>query len=174
MNNDFVDRLNLTFENASMADVARRLGVPHATVRNYYQGRMPAPEVLIKIARETRISLNWLLDGTGEMYSGEIPAVSIGGFLERKIIEMVDRRLAERGVKSVSHSADFDIGEAISSLGDPQSVMSEWFRFEGREYPSDFGIAFFKGWESFSDDEKIDAVKDAKRVLDRTLKRSGK
>ena len=68
VNSGFVDRLRAAFGDASMAVVARRLGIPHATVRNYYQGRLPAPEVLIKIAAETGISLNWLLMGTGEMF----------------------------------------------------------------------------------------------------------
>ncbi|HEX3101046.1 MAG TPA: helix-turn-helix domain-containing protein, partial [Pyrinomonadaceae bacterium] len=64
-NKDFVVRLRKTFEGESMADVARRLKIPHATVRNYYLGRLPAPEVLMKIANETGVSLNWLLIGAG-------------------------------------------------------------------------------------------------------------
>ena len=51
--------------------------------------------------------------------------------------------------------------------------MHEWLAFEGREYPSDFGIAFFRGWESFSAAEKVAAVRDAKRVLDRVTKNPG-
>jgi transcriptional regulator with XRE-family HTH domain len=51
-----------------MADIARRIGsYRHATIRNYFQGRLPAPEVLIKIANETNVSLNWLLTGDGEI-----------------------------------------------------------------------------------------------------------
>src|SRR5690606_18488924 len=57
----FQERLSSAFGNASMAEIARRINAPHATVRNYFQGRMPAPEVLIKIANETNVSLNWLL-----------------------------------------------------------------------------------------------------------------
>lgn len=163
MSREFVERLNLVFDHASMADVARRLGIPHATVRNYYQGRLPAPEVLIKIARETSVSLNWLLDGRGEMYAGDAPRLGIGRFLEGKITEIVDRRLAERGF---CRAPEFDVSAAIARLGDPQSVMGEWLRFEGREYPSDYGVVFFKGWEGFSVDERVAAIRDAKKALD--------
>jgi hypothetical protein len=47
--------------------------------------------------------------------------------------------------------------------------MAEWFRFEGKKYPKDFGIVFFQGWESFTQSERLDAIRDAKKVLDRTL-----
>ena len=70
MTEKFQDRLKQVFDNASMAEIARRLELPHATVRNYFQGRMPAPEVLIKIANETNVSLNWLLTGKGELFAG--------------------------------------------------------------------------------------------------------
>src|SRR2546423_4833453 len=95
MNRDFIIRLGQAFEGASMADVARRLKIPHATVRNYYKyGRLPAPEVLIKIAGETGVSLNWLLMGSGDMYAGQIPPIGLGKFIEQKIGEMIDQRLA--------------------------------------------------------------------------------
>ena len=85
MNKEFVLRLDKAFEHKSMADVARELGLSHATVRNYYLGRLPAPEVLIKIAIQTNVSLNWLLIGTGDMYGGQKPAIGLGRFLEEKI-----------------------------------------------------------------------------------------
>ena len=65
MSEEFIQRLQRAFDYASMAEIARRIGVPHATVRNYFQGRLPAPDVLIKIANETNVSLNWLLTGKG-------------------------------------------------------------------------------------------------------------
>lgn len=52
--------------------------------------------------------------------------------------------------------------------------MSEWFRFEGRKYPKDFGVVFFAGWESYTEREKLDAIRDAKKVLDRNLLHGGK
>src|SRR2546421_8152774 len=140
---DFILRLRRAFDNASMADVARRLDLPHATVRNYFkEGRLPAPDVLIKIARETGISLNWLLVGTGEMYTGESGAVGLGKFIEQKIDEIVERKLAGR---AQAVPMVFDVASSIERYDDPQRVMSEWLAFEGREYPSDFGIAFFRG-----------------------------
>lgn len=172
VNKDFVLRLDRTFEHESMADVARRLGIPHATVRNYYQGRLPAPEVLIKIANVTNVSLNWLLTGKGEMYGNQKPAVGLGRFIEDKVTEIVDKRLAVLrlgGVQDLGSIDAFDVEAAIVSNDDPIRVMNDWFAIEGRESVSDFGVLFFKGWESFTLDEKIAAVKDAKRIVDRSL-----
>jgi AcrR family transcriptional regulator len=167
MNKEFVERLNLTFNNASMADVARRLKIPHATVRNYYKGRLPAPEVLMKIAGESSVSLNWLLMGTGDMYAGQLPPMSIGRFIEARIGEIVDQRLAELGANR--DGQPFDVEAAVLEFGDPQRVMSEWFRSENREYPQDSGAALFRDWETLSTEEKVAAVWEAKRVVDRSL-----
>src|SRR5690606_34079921 len=81
----FQERLSSAFGNASMAEIARRINAPHATVRNYFQGRMPAPEVLIKIANETNVSLNWLLLGTGEMFAAGAVPVDIGKAIDERI-----------------------------------------------------------------------------------------
>ena len=176
MSNEFSDRLKMAFDGATMAEIARRIDVPHATIRNYFQGRMPAPEVLIKIAAHTQVSLNWLLSGTGPMYvSGERP-VNFDQLLEERIVQIVDKLLNQRGIAPaedlglIDDAPEFDVESAIARLADPHKVMSEWFRYEGREYPEDFGVAFFQGWESFSLEEKLDAVRDAKKVIDRTLR----
>ena len=175
MNRDFVARLSSAFDNESMADVARRLKIPHATVRNYFHGRMPAPEVLIKIANETGVSLNWLLMGKGDKYASEAAPIGLGRFLEEKIGQMIDQKLAvfNNGTTADLSLTDpqtrFDVAEAVARLDDPQRVMSEWFRYENRDYPQDYGVVFFRGWETFSATDKVEAVIDAKRVLDRTL-----
>ena len=175
MAEDFKQRLRQAFDFATMAVIARRIGVPHATVRNYFQGRLPAPDVLIKIANETNVSLNWLLTGKGPMYA-EASGLDLGKLFEEKIEEIVERKLAERSagivqeLGSVDEAPEFDVVAALAEFNDPQRVMSEWFRHEGREYPEDFGVVFFQGWETFSADERLDAIRDAKKVLDRTLK----
>ena len=177
MDRDFVDRLNKAFDKASMADVARRLKIPHATVRNYYKtGRLPAPEVLIKIAGETGVSLNWLLIGNGEMYAGGVPPIGLGRFLEQKIGEMIDERLTGGRPRDLIENADapqdFDVDAAILEFDEPERILHEWFRHEGRETPQDLGLAFFRGWDSFTADDKAAAIRDAKKLLDRILDRS--
>lgn len=175
----FQERLGRIFDNRSMADIARRIGLPHATVRNYFGGRLPAPEVLIKIAEVTNVSLNWLLTGKGEMYAGDPKGLDIGLVIDARIAEIVERKLAERlepdvqQLGTIDEPQPFDVAVAINKFGDPQRVMAEWFKFEGRKYPKDFGVVFFQGWESFSDDDRVDAIHDAKKVLDRTLRNKG-
>lgn len=177
MSDEFTERLKQAFDFATMAEIARRIDVPHATIRNYFLGRMPAPDVLIKIANQTHVSLNWLLTGSGQMYLSGSRPVDLDHILEERIAEIVDRMLAERGIAGsidlgvVDLPPAFDVESAVAKYGDPQRVMSEWFRHEGRDYPADFGVVFFQGWESFTPDEKLDAVRDAKKVLDRTLKK---
>ncbi len=172
----FQDRLGRIFDFASMADIARRLGLPHATVRNYFGGRLPAPEVLIRIAEATNVSINWLLTGKGEMFAGEPRGLDVGRVIDARILELVERKLAERfepevqQLGTIDEPQPFDVTAAIDKHGDPQRVMAEWFKFEGRKYPKDFGVVFFQGWESFSADERVDAIHDAKKVLDRTLR----
>jgi hypothetical protein len=139
---------------------------------------MPAPEVLIKIANETNVSLNWLLLGTGEMFApGSVP-VDIGKAIDERIELIVEKKIAETlGKRKIPQPAKapaktFDIAAAINRFNDPHKIMNEWFAFEGREYPRDFGVAFFRGWESYTPTERIDAINDAKKVLDRSLKNS--
>lgn len=171
----FQERLGRIFDYGSMAEIARRLGLPHATVRNYFGGRLPAPEVLIKMADVTNVSLNWLLTGKGEMYAGEPKGLDIGRVIDARIAEIVERKIAERfapevqQLGTIDEPQPFDVVMALDKYGDPHRVMAEWFKFEGRKYPKDFGIVFFQGWESFTADERVDAIFDAKKVLDRTL-----
>lgn len=178
MSNEFKERLEQAFGHATMAQIARRLGIPHATVRNYFGGRLPAPEVLIKIANETNVSLNWLLIGTGEMYAGMPKNFDLGTILEKSIEDIIDRKLSGRqsdtvlDLGTVDSQPGFDIESALAQYDDPHIVMNEWFRYEGRDYPQDFGVVFFQGWESFTDAEKLDAIRDAKKVLDRSLKKN--
>jgi transcriptional regulator with XRE-family HTH domain len=179
MEKDFQERFKKMFGFASMAEIARIVDVPHATVRNYFSGRLPAPEVLIKIANATNISLNWLLLGQGEMYAAKRRSIDLNGLLEEKIDELLEMKLRPQSVPvqdlgTVDSPPAFDVEAAVRKFADPQKIMNEWFRHEGRKYPKDYSVIFFQGWESYSDDERIEAVKDAKKVLERTLKKGKK
>ncbi|QYO65525.1 helix-turn-helix domain-containing protein [Leptolyngbya sp. 7M] len=175
MNEDFVMRLKRAFGFGTMADIARRIDVPHATVRNYFQGRLPAPEVLIKIADETNVSLNWLLTGRGEMFiSGR--NIDIGQLIDERIEALIEKKLTGRladdvqNLGAIDARPPFDVESAVREFGDPARIMDEWFQYEGRAYPADLGIVFFQGWESYSHSERVEAVRDAKKVIDRTLR----
>src|SRR5437868_11784762 len=141
MNDEFRERLKQTFDYATMAEIARRLGIPHATVRNYFGGRLPAPEVLMKIAAKTGVSLNWLLLGTGQIYLPGAKPVDFNKLIEDKINAVLDRRLSNlteekvRDLGVVDSDAGFDVESAVNRWGDPERVLNEWFTFEGREYP---------------------------------------
>lgn len=177
MTDNFQSRLQTIFDGGTMAEIAKRLGLPHATIRNYFGGRLPSPEVLIKIANETNVSLNWLLMGTGEVYAGDPKNTDFGRLLDSHIEQIVERKLAERaepGVQqlgTIDQPRPFDVEASMEKHNDPQKVMGEWFKHEGRRYPKDYGVVFFQGWETFSAREKLDAIRDAKKVLDRTLRK---
>ena len=171
----FASRLSEAFEFATMAEIARRVGLPHATIRNYFQGRMPAPEVLIKIANETNVSLNWLLTGSGDMYLSGREPLNLDRLLERKIEEILDRRLnppAEevQNLGQIDAPPLFDVAASVAKFNDPHRVLNDWYKYEGRKAPKDFGVMFFQGWETYTEAEKVDALKDAKKVLDRALR----
>ena len=171
MNQEFVARLNTTFGNATVAEVARRLQLPHATVRNYYLGRLPAPEVLMNISEQTNVSLTWLLSGKGAMYVGDLQRTDIAAVLEMMIENVVERKLNERLGAAVKGES-FDLAASVREHDDPQKVLSDGYVSDGLKPPRGYGVVFFKGWESMSQDDKAEAVRDARRVLDRSRKSS--
>ncbi|MBV6496218.1 MAG: hypothetical protein JFAIHJKO_01338 [Pyrinomonadaceae bacterium] len=172
--NAFSSRLKKVFEFATMAEVGKRLNVPHATVRNYYNGRLPAPDILIKIANETGVSLTWLLTGKGDMFVTGRGTKNIGQALEELINEIVDRRLAEieknKRRSTNKNIPAFDIDVSVGRFNDPKVILTEWYEFDGEKPPKDFSVVFFRGWETFTSEEKVEAIRDARRVLDRAKK----
>lgn len=66
MREEFALRLKIAFDNASNAEIARRLKTTDATVKMYTDAmRLPVYEILVEIARVTGINLNWLMTGRG-------------------------------------------------------------------------------------------------------------
>lgn len=49
----------------TQADFAHRLGTTQASISRYINGRQPDRETLVKIAKKTGTSLDWLLTGQG-------------------------------------------------------------------------------------------------------------
>ncbi|MFT3743567.1 MAG: helix-turn-helix domain-containing protein [Pyrinomonadaceae bacterium] len=62
---EFIERLTDACGSARAADIKRLLGITYQTAKNYLNGRLPHPEILIKISEETGCSIDWLLTGRG-------------------------------------------------------------------------------------------------------------
>ena len=54
-------RLREAFEGAIDAEIARKLGVSQAAVKNYIEGRIPGPEKLAQISGLTNCSIHWTI-----------------------------------------------------------------------------------------------------------------
>ncbi|HYX71992.1 MAG TPA: transcriptional repressor LexA [Nitrososphaera sp.] len=65
----FGKRLREAFNNASNADIARKLGVSEPGVKNYLDGRIPPAATLIIISSLTNRSIHWLLTGEGPKWA---------------------------------------------------------------------------------------------------------
>lgn len=88
----FGERLIETFDGASMAEIARQLGVSHSTIRNYVQqGRLPDAEVLIQIVNRTNVSLKWLLTGAGSKSAESDSLGNLGGHLDEGHVASIER-----------------------------------------------------------------------------------
>lgn len=61
-------RLREVFGNAKNVDIARKLGVSQAGVKNYLKGRVPGADTLVLIADLTGCSVHWLLTGKGPKF----------------------------------------------------------------------------------------------------------
>src|SRR6185369_14691864 len=62
----YIQRLKEALGTDEPAKVQRKLDISYQAAKNYLQGRLPAPEVLQIIARETGYSIHWLLTGDTE------------------------------------------------------------------------------------------------------------
>ncbi|QQS33516.1 MAG: hypothetical protein IPM50_02730 [Acidobacteriota bacterium] len=61
----------------------------------------------------------------------------------------------------------FDLEYSINKHDNWLDVLNEWYEFEGEEMPETMGASFMGGWKSFDKKQKIEAITDFKRFLDR-------
>lgn len=133
----FGERLKVAFRGAKNYEIARKMGVSDAAVKNYVDGRVPNAEILLLIRRLTGCNLDWLLSGEGSRFVGD--------------------------------DKEFNIERSIEMHDDWSQVLKDWYEYEGGEMPEDVGVSFMGGWRGFTKEQKIDAVKDLKKLLDRTI-----
>lgn len=166
----FGRRLKEIFDNATNKHIAAKIGVSAPAVQNYLDGRVPPAETLIKIMEVTDCDLHWLLTGRKRSVSTRSQAIFDEELLEQRIREIVREEIAAVSpVQDLGAVDEFDLASAIERYDDPHKVMAAWFLAEGRKLPDDYGIIFFEGWETFSREQKLEAVLEAKKALDRRL-----
>lgn len=68
LNVGFIKRFTEMCGTSQPAEIARLLNISYQAAKNYLQGRLPDPNVLISIAEQTPYSIHWLLTGKGEKF----------------------------------------------------------------------------------------------------------
>ena len=76
-NEKFVERFIEVCGSDQPAVISKKLEISYQAARNYLGGRLPDANILIKIAKNTPFSLNWLLTGEGERYIEKKPATDL-------------------------------------------------------------------------------------------------
>jgi transcriptional regulator with XRE-family HTH domain len=191
----FGERLKQAFNNASNAEIARKLGVSEPAVKNYVGGRVPDADKLLSIRNLTKCNLDWLL--TGEEPSPGPPhhdELTVEEVLAHKIHEIVKEELRQKEfdalltekirllikeeLRSVSLAVqdlgtvdEFDLAAAIDKYDNPETVLREWYTHDHIDMPEFGTIAFAQGWENMSLEEKTKELKGLRRVRDRQAER---
>lgn len=162
-----------------MAEIARRLGLTHGTVRNYVTGeRLPAAEILIKIVTATNVSLNWLLTGNGDKDASKIqivekriddPVINKSA-LNAMIREIVREEIKmQMPVQELGAVDDFELDRAIGRGDGDAEIIESWYRHEGREPPEDFLGVLAKTDEPLNAEMRKKLLIDLKNALDRIV-----
>ncbi len=131
----FANRFAELFNFASAAEIGRKIDIPHATVSNYLKGRMPAPDVLVKIANQTSVSLNWLLIGEGSKFltkeinqSGAVsePFTQPYAIFNEEALALFIRRIAREELEDAIREEYFiDAASQQANVRDIQSAQKE-------------------------------------------------
>jgi len=107
-NIEFIDRFVEACGTAEPAKIQRLLNISYQSAKNYLQGRLPKPEILILIADRTSCSIDWLLTGRGKKFADEsagqgAPLLTgqIEAFVRRICVEVINE---VSGRQEVAHS----------------------------------------------------------------------
>jgi hypothetical protein len=123
-NTQFGVRLAEACGTAEPARIQRLLNISYQSAKNYLNGRLPDPRVLLTIAERTPYSLHWLLTGKGEKFSisarneDTLPlARQISALIRQEVEDAVSQALAttpaETGSRRIVLSPDDVLSEAV-------------------------------------------------------------
>ncbi|WP_334469535.1 helix-turn-helix domain-containing protein [Arsenophonus sp. PmNCSU2021_1] len=127
---------------SSRSEAARAWGINVSTLKNYYKRRhlKPSPRrsQLLKIAEHEGVSLNWLLNGEGDIYESdkktqEPNKLVSNGDAERKLFELLSlltdqeklrlfEILARKGLETVFHLLDTENQALLELKGDRKRI----------------------------------------------------
>ena len=123
---DFANRFAEACGTSEPARVQRLLNISYQAAKNYLNGRLPDPRVLITIAERTPYSIHWLLTGKGEKFSiserfEDTPA------LARQISQLIRQEVRAAVAEAVSPEAAAGTRTIVLRAGE---VLSESIRTE--------------------------------------------
>ena len=130
---DFGARFAEACGTSEPARIQRLLNISYQAAKNYLNGRLPEPRVLITVAERTPYSLHWLLTGEGEKFS--IPARSedtlplarqISALIKQEVEDAVNQALANKPVESgprrIVLSPDDVLSETVREQPTPKTT----------------------------------------------------
>lgn len=100
-NSDFAVRFAEVCGSSEAARVQRLLNISYQAAKNYLNGRLPDPRVLITIAERTPYSIHWLLTGAGEKFSS-VQRSQDTPILARQISELIRREVQAAVAEAMS------------------------------------------------------------------------
>lgn len=86
----------------------------------------------------------------------------------------IDWLLTGLGEMRPGDNKTFDLEYSIDHSDDWRDVIEDWYKFEGQTMPEFEGASFMGGWEMFTKEQKINAIKDLKSLLDRAIDQHGR
>lgn len=123
-NTQFGVRMAEACGTAEPARIQRMLNISYQAAKNYLNGRLPDPRVLLTIAERTPYSLHWLLTGKGEKFS--IPARADDTLpLARQISALIRQEVEDAVGQALGRSAETGSRRIVLN---PEDVLSETVR----------------------------------------------
>ncbi|MFM9905800.1 MAG: hypothetical protein ACKVQJ_14650 [Pyrinomonadaceae bacterium] len=96
-NTDFATRFIDACGTSEPAKIQRLLNISYQSAKNYLEGRLPHPDILIIISSITSCSIDWLLTGHGKkivdsvpFIDTPVPAGQMEAFVRRICVEVIN------------------------------------------------------------------------------------
>jgi transcriptional regulator with XRE-family HTH domain len=108
----------------TQAQFAERLNTTQASISRYLNGRQPDRETLIKIARETSVSLDWLLTGAGPG-PGEKTKKDLG---EKEMVQAITAYIGDLSSLSAKERGQLQglVRDVVENKDARKDILSHW------------------------------------------------